>query len=166
MSSFDRALGWLSLREHSEHEIRRKLKQKLVPVEEHEDVIARLKASRFLDDTRFFDVRCRALLHRRQGLMRIRQDLKSKGVLWNQARFEELEFEVRGAGSSKETLQQLVEKKMRESRMKKLLAAPKSERDARRKLENALLRTLVQRGFSVGESLGAIKEWLKKNASA
>ena len=164
MSSFDRALGWISMREHSEAELRTKLKQKKIPPEDHESVIERLKQSKFLDDERFFDVRCRALLTRKQGRIRIKQDLRQKGVPWNDSRFEEIEFEMRGETSSKDTLVELIEKKMRETRLKKLQAAPKGDRDSRRKLENILLRTLVQKGFPAGESISAIREWLKRSS--
>lgn len=163
MSSFDRVLGWLSGREHSEAELRRKMKQKKIPIEEHEDLVTRLKAQNFLDDVRFFDVRCRALLSRKQGRMRILQDLRSKGVTWNEERFKEIEFEARGEGSSTETLDVLIEKKMRESRSQKMLLASKKDRLQLRKLEQSLLRTLVQKGFSFAESLESLKRWLKEN---
>lgn len=164
MSSYDRVLGWLSIREHSEAELLRKLKQKKIPEEEHSTIVARLKESRFLDDARFFDVRCRAFMSRRQGRMRILQDLRSKGVAWNEERFRELELEARGSGGSSETLEALIDKKMRESRQRKRLQDGKSDRLEMRKLEQTLLRTLVQKGFSVSEAIKAIRSWLKANA--
>ena len=163
MSSFDRVLGWLSGREHSEAELRRKMKQKKIPIEEHDGLVERLKTQNFIDDLRFFDVRCRALLNRKQGRMRILQDLKSKGVPWNEERFKELEFEARGEGSSTETLDVLIEKKMRESRSQKMLLESKKDRLQMRKLEQSLLRTLVQKGFSFPESLEALKRWIKEH---
>ena len=166
MSSYDRVLGWLSMREHSEAEIRRKLKQKKIPDDEHEALIARLKLNRFLDDERFFDVRCRALMGRRQGRMRILQDLRSRGVAWNEERFRELERELRGETGSAEALEGLIKKKMRESRQRKRFEASISDRIERMKLEQTLLRTLVQRGFNVAESLKAIRAWFKTQTSS
>ncbi|MEO6460014.1 MAG: regulatory protein RecX [Bdellovibrionota bacterium] len=152
------------MREHSEAEIRMKLKQKKIPPEDHENVIARLKEKNFLDDSRFFDVRCRALMNRRQGRMRIMQDLRSKNIAWNEERFRELELEARGETGSADTLESLIDKKMRESRLQKKLGASATDRKELMKLEQNLLRTLVQKGFSAGESMKAIKGWLKKRS--
>jgi regulatory protein len=162
MSSYDRALAWLSYREHSERELRRKLKLKEIPEEEHDALVERLKRENLLNDARFFDLRCRALLNRKQGRSRILSDLRQRGVEWNELRFHELEEELHGSDGSAQVLDELIEKKMRESRLQKRLQS--SDREDRQKLEQSLLRSLIQKGHSAGESFKAIRYWLTRNS--
>jgi len=78
---YNACLDWLSRREHSAFEIERKLKERfpddlsLVPL-----VLARLQASGLQDDFRFAEMLVRYRASRGQGPIKIRAELKAKGV--------------------------------------------------------------------------------------
>ncbi len=78
---YNACLDWLSRREHSAFEVERKLKDRfpddlsLVPL-----VLARLQASGLQDDFRFAEMLVRYRASRGQGPIKIRAELKSKGV--------------------------------------------------------------------------------------
>ena len=78
---YNACLDWLSRREHSAFEVERKLKERfpddlsLVPL-----VLARLQASGLQDDFRFAEMLVRYRASRGQGPIKIRAELKSKGV--------------------------------------------------------------------------------------
>lgn len=78
---YNACLDWLSRREHSAFEVERKLKDQfpddlsLVPL-----VLARLQESGLQDDFRFAEMLVRYRASRGQGPIKIRAELKSKGV--------------------------------------------------------------------------------------
>ena len=78
---YNACLDWLSRREHSAFEVERKLKERfpddlsLVPL-----VLARLQASGLQDDYRFAEMLVRYRASRGQGPIKIRGELKAKGV--------------------------------------------------------------------------------------
>jgi regulatory protein len=78
---YNACLDWLSRREHSSFEVERKLKERfpddlsLVPL-----VLARLQASGLQDDFRFAEMLVRYRASRGQGPIKIRAELKAKGV--------------------------------------------------------------------------------------
>ena len=78
---YNACLDWLSRREHSAFEVERKLKERfpddlsLVPL-----VLARLQASGLQDDYRFAEMLVRYRASRGQGPIKIRAELKAKGV--------------------------------------------------------------------------------------
>ena len=78
---YNACLDWLSRREHSAFELERKLNGRfpeegnLVPL-----VLAQLQASGLQDDYRFAEMLVRYLASRGQGPIKIRAELKSKGV--------------------------------------------------------------------------------------
>ena len=78
---YNACLDWLSRREHSAFEVERKLKDRfpddlsLVPL-----VLARLQESGLQDDFRFAEMLVRYRASRGQGPIKIRAELKSKGV--------------------------------------------------------------------------------------
>lgn len=73
------ATGWLSRREYSREEVRRKLQQRF-PGADPEPVLAWLEEHRFLDENRYLDVFLRGALDRGHGPLRIRQTLQQKGI--------------------------------------------------------------------------------------
>lgn len=77
----DRALGLLSRREHSARELKRKLQQKGVAVDEAAEVVGEMGERNYQSDTRFAEslVRKRALDG--YGPMRIRAELASHGIV-------------------------------------------------------------------------------------
>jgi len=77
----DRALGLLSRREHSARELKRKLQQKGVAVDEATEVVGEMSERNYQSDTRFAEslVRKRALDG--YGPMRIRAELASHGIV-------------------------------------------------------------------------------------
>lgn len=78
---YNACLDWLSRREHSAFEVERKLKERfpddlsLIPL-----VLARLQASGLQDDDRFAEMLVRYRASRGQGPIKIRAELKAKGV--------------------------------------------------------------------------------------
>jgi regulatory protein len=80
-SAFDCSLRVLSLRDHSEAELRRKLKGKGYEEEEIEDSIARLKAQGFLDDLRFARLFASSAMRNGRGYGgRVKLELARRGV--------------------------------------------------------------------------------------
>lgn len=74
-----RALRWLSQREHTRQELARKLAPHVEPGDDLDTLLDSLTAQGWLSDARAAD----SVVHRlqgRQGVLRIRQTLKSKGV--------------------------------------------------------------------------------------
>jgi regulatory protein len=80
-SAFDCSLRVLSLRDHSEAELRRKLKEKGYEQQEIEESVARLHGLGYLDDTRFARLfACSALRNGRGYGARLKQELARRGV--------------------------------------------------------------------------------------
>ncbi|MEO7102923.1 MAG: regulatory protein RecX [Gemmatimonadaceae bacterium] len=78
---YNRALDLLSARPYTVKQLRRKLLQKEVPVEEAEAVIARLLGAGLLDDERYALAYARSkLINQGASARRISQDLARKGV--------------------------------------------------------------------------------------
>ena len=74
------ALGWLSRREHSRAELRRKLARKFGDSVPLEPLLDWLESHRFLDDRRFAEIFVRGRIGRGQGALRIRQELQQRGL--------------------------------------------------------------------------------------
>ena len=78
---YNRALDLLSARPYTVRQLRRKLIQKEVPVDEADAVIARLVAAGLLDDSRYALAYARSrLVGQGASVRRIGQDLARKGV--------------------------------------------------------------------------------------
>jgi regulatory protein len=80
-TAYERALLRLSRRDHTEAELRRVLRARGHEEAEVEEALARLRAQRYLDDASFAErfSRSRVETHR-MGRMRIRRDLRQRGV--------------------------------------------------------------------------------------
>ena len=74
------AINLLSRREHSRKELQQKLARTLNEPEAIDDVLNRLEDDGLVSDTRFTESFIRMHLGRGHGPMRIRQELKQKGV--------------------------------------------------------------------------------------
>lgn len=80
-ATYERALGLLSFRARSAHELAKRLEEKGEPAEAIEPVIARLVANGLLDDARYAESRARTgLLGKARSRRRIEQDLVQRGV--------------------------------------------------------------------------------------
>ena len=78
---FDCALRVLALRDHSEAELRRKLKQKGYQAEESEQTLARLRELGYLDDARFARQFAASALRNGRGYgARLKLELARRGV--------------------------------------------------------------------------------------
>jgi len=73
-------MALLARREHSEHELGRKLQQKGFAAQEVDAVLADLKARNLLSDERFTEALINSRRERGFGPLRVRQDLQAKGV--------------------------------------------------------------------------------------
>lgn len=74
------AMGYLARREHSRLELRTKLVQKNYPVELIESVLTDLIRENLLSDERFAEAYTRSRTQRGFGPLRIRQELRERGV--------------------------------------------------------------------------------------
>jgi len=80
-SPFDCSLRVLSLRDHSEAELRRKLKEKGYQEEEIEESIARVKALGYIDDARFARSFASSAIRNGRGYgARLKLELTRRGV--------------------------------------------------------------------------------------
>jgi regulatory protein len=80
-TAYASALRRLSRRDHSEHELREALKNEGQTDEDVEDALARVKSARYLDDGTYAERYTRSRLQgQRQGRMKIRQGLRTRGV--------------------------------------------------------------------------------------
>ena len=90
----NKALHLLSLREHSRHELKHKLKATELNTDYLEQVLDELTHQGYLCDSRFTDVYCRSRAYRGYGPVRISQELKQKGIDEQTIRLGLLECEV------------------------------------------------------------------------
>lgn len=73
------ALGWLARREFSRHDLAARLSRKF-PDSDTTPVLDWLESERFLDDRRFAEVYFRSRVERGHGPLRIRQDMRQRGL--------------------------------------------------------------------------------------
>lgn len=78
--TWDRALNLLSRREHSEQELKAKLLNKGEQAKTVTQVITDLKQRDYLSDRRFTENFIRSRIERGHGPMKIRQELRARGV--------------------------------------------------------------------------------------
>jgi regulatory protein len=74
------ALDWLSRRDYSRSELTRKLRRKFGDTVELDELLRWLEEHRFLDESRFIEILIRTALERGHGLLRLRQDLRQRGL--------------------------------------------------------------------------------------
>ena len=79
----DVAVGLLARREHSEAELRQKLKQRKYPENEISEALVQLKSYNYLDDERFVEAFVSTRQSRGQGPLKIRMELNQRGVAAN-----------------------------------------------------------------------------------
>ncbi|PID65150.1 MAG: hypothetical protein CR977_02215 [Gammaproteobacteria bacterium] len=77
---YNRCLALLSRREHSQAELRYKMQQNGVDNSIIEKVLKRLDNNNYQSDTRFTEVFCRSRVGRKDGVNKIRYQLKQKGI--------------------------------------------------------------------------------------
>ena len=76
----DTAIRLLTRREHSTDELRRKLKRRGYGAETIDEVVTRLRSSELVSDARFAESFVRVRSERGQGPLRIRAELRERGV--------------------------------------------------------------------------------------
>ena len=76
------ALDWLGRRDYSRSELTRKLKRKFGDEAEADfaELFDWLEEHRFLDESRYLDILIRSAIERGHGLLRLRQDLRQRGI--------------------------------------------------------------------------------------
>ncbi|TCV97236.1 regulatory protein [Luteibacter rhizovicinus] len=79
-SAFDKALGLLARREHSQRELRQKLNRGGFARDESTAAVERLGDLGYQDDSRFAEVLVRSRIGQGYGPARIRAELKSQGI--------------------------------------------------------------------------------------
>ena len=79
-SAYDRALGMLARREHSQRELRARLARAGCDEGESESALTRLREQRHQDDRRFGEMIVRTRVGQGYGPARIRAELRSQGL--------------------------------------------------------------------------------------
>jgi SOS response regulatory protein OraA/RecX len=164
ISSWDRALYILSRRDHSVKELRDKLSLKQHTEKEIDETLQKLLDKGYLDEDRYFKSRCRSLLNRRYGKIRIQQDVQRRGLKWNPEFFEELIQEY-SQNSSETLFEDLLDKKAKAPAFQKKLKLARSDSTQRYKLYQACMAFLAGRGYSVHEFSDRLKKWLNTQCS-
>ncbi len=140
----EKALRLLEFRSHSEYELRQKLTRAGALKEDIDSAAEFLTEYGFLDDLKYASAKARELANLKKfGRMRIRQDLKMRGIKpeYIDEALEELEFDER------DTLMPLMEKKLKGDFEKK-------------SIERAI-RYFAAKGYKYDDIKGCIEE-LKK----
>jgi regulatory protein len=141
-----KAYRLLSLRSHSEKELRVKLLKGGFPAPVADDLIGRLREKGYLDDRAFARQRARDLaMNRLAGDRRISLDLRGRGI--SEALCREAIREVRGEIGEEEAVDRLIRKKAK--------GAAVAGMDDRRKAR--LARSLAGKGFPAGLIFRALK---------
>lgn len=76
----EKALRYLARREYGELELVRKLRDKGVPTDHAERIVADLKADNLVSDGRFVDAYLRSCVQRGQGPQKIAHELRRRGI--------------------------------------------------------------------------------------
>lgn len=161
MSCWDRSLGILSRRDHSEQELRSKLREREYTAEQIDETIQRLLERKFLDDERCFESRVRNLVLRRYGRRRIQSDLTRRGLNWDERRFEEILREL-DPNYSRNSMGELLDKKTRSQSFQKKLQEAKSDRRMAYRLQSLCTQHLVMKGFSMTEAGEFARSYIQK----
>lgn len=133
------ALNLLSRRDHSISELRMKLKRKSFGSEEIDFAVNRLMEMEYLDDTGFAEGLVRHCQHiRKLGVMRIRQELKNKGL-------------------SEDVIEKALEEYSPEDEVEIIRAAVESRTQAG-KSRDSIIRYLSGKGFSYGAIMESLEE--------
>lgn len=134
-------MSWLARRDFSRHELGQRLAKKF-PDLPPDSVLDWLEQQRFLDDTRFADVFYRSRVERGHGPLRIRQDMRNKGLadalIDEQIRAQQTDFFARAT----------------ELRQRRFGALPARED---RKEKARQLRFLQYRGFTSDQCFHALE---------
>ena len=74
------ALDWLARRDYSKADLTRKLRRKFGEEPDLAELFQWLEEHRFLDETRYLEVMIRSALERGHGLLRLRQEIRQRGI--------------------------------------------------------------------------------------
>lgn len=151
---FERACDYLSRREHSEKEIRQKLKRKFktVKVSELNSLLNKLKEIGFQSDERFTESFVRSSIVRRYGPGKIKFDLASKGIEKEQG-MKVIEEE---AINFKQLATEFAQRKFR----RLIEEYSELEYEDKQKAKDKIYRSLCGRGFSYEDVKEVVKNIL------
>ena len=137
--AFDCALRVLTRRDHSEEELRRKLRAKGYPDKDIDEVVARLTRLGYLDDSRFARTWAESAIRNGRGYgPRLRLELTRRGI--SAENMIEVLEELGEAYDESETLAALLERKFAG-----FMPGSATEKEKRR-----VIGYLQRRGFSLG----------------
>lgn len=161
MSCWDRSLGILSRRDHSEQELRSKLKERDYSPEQINETIQSLIERKFLDDERYFESRVRNLVLKHYGRRRIQSDLTRRGLKWDERRFEQILREL-DPHYVQNSMKELLDRKTRSPSFQKKLQEAKSDRRMVSRLQSLCTQHLVMKGFSIAEAGEFARSYVQK----
>ena len=133
---FNKACDYLSRRDHSEHELRKKLRRKFseASLDEINSVIERLQKLGFQSDERFTESFVRTKYFSKNGPVKIQYELKRKGIK-KKIDMDELDFDETALSFAKVRYAGQLEK------------YDKYDREEKLKLKEKMYRGLAGRGF-------------------
>ncbi len=139
---YERACDYLSRREHSEKEIRQKLKRKFksVTVKELDTLLGKLKELGFQSDDRFTESFVRTSVFRKYGPGKIRFELGCKGIEKDKGEKVIAEEEI----DFKQLATEFAERKFR----RQIEKAADYDYEQMQKLKEKMYRSLCSRGFA------------------
>lgn len=129
--------------ERCEQDVRLKLAPFALPSVQLEDIIGRLKASDFLNETRYTEIFVRSKLKDQWGKLKIRQSLSSKRIA-----LETIDGIVNGIDAEQYS------NMLAETIAKWLRLHPEDPVNGRAKL----IRAMLAKGFSIDEVMSALRE--------
>ena len=139
-AAVDAALNFLSYRQRTEHEVRRKLVDRGFGEETIEAAMTRLEDVGLVDDVAFIGAYVRdRIAHRPMGMRRMTQELRVKGIT-RDAAIPIIEEALREEGTDERSMA----RRVAEKKCPSLLARAEDRQVQRRRLREYLLR----RGFS------------------
>lgn len=147
--AFEKAVDLLSRREHSEKEIRQKLKLREFEKNIIDEAVKRLIEYKYLCDERYARMIFNSLKSRGFGIQKIRLKFRQKGLLWT----DEINALVEESSVDDEKyMQEWLNKKSRFIK----------EGESRQKIYEKLLAFLIRKGFSYDKAQSQVKLFLKE----
>lgn len=144
---FNKACDYLSRRDHSEYELKKKLRRKFSEASSDEinTVMEKLKELKFQSDERFTESFVRTKFLSKNGPVKIAYELKKKGIK-KKAYMEELDFDSSALSFAKSRYASQLEKWEQYSREEQL------------KLKEKIYRGLAGRGFKYDTIKNTVNE--------
>jgi len=150
-SAFEKGVDLLSRREHSEKEIRQKLRMRGFEKKEIDESIIKLLEYNYLSDIRYAQLLYQSCKRKGYGVQKIKIKFQQKGLSWSEE-FKELDLEDAHSGQEELMMSQWLEKKVRFLK----------DSDGQKKTYEKLLSFLIRKGFSYERAQKKVKNFMEE----